>query len=120
MSGRLVLGAEAREFGRGGVTLVARACRGVAGHGRNGPAGFGVRGGSDGPGAPARRGGGRKPLTATDPGLLAALEAMVDPDTRGDPMSALRWTSKSTRTLAAELTARGHPCILYTSDAAGE
>jgi len=47
-------------------------------------------------------------LTATDPGLLAALEALVDPVTRGDPMSALRWTWKSTRTLAGELTARGH------------
>jgi hypothetical protein len=53
-------------------------------------------------------------LTATDPGLLAALEAMVDPDTRGDPMSALRWTSKSTRTLAAELTAQGHPVSSWT------
>jgi hypothetical protein len=52
-------------------------------------------------------------LTATDPGLLAALEAMVDPDTRGDPMSALRWT-KSTRTLAAELTAQGHPVSSWT------
>ena len=55
-----------------------------------------------------RPGGGRKPLTATDSGILAALEALVDPATRGDPMSALRWTSKSTRTLAAELTAQGH------------
>jgi hypothetical protein len=53
-------------------------------------------------------------LTATDPGLLAGLEAMVDPDTRGDPMSALRWTSKSTRTLAAELTAQGHPVSSWT------
>jgi Rhodopirellula transposase. len=53
-------------------------------------------------------------LTATDPGLLAALEAMVDPDTRGDPMSPLRWTSKSTRTLAAELTAQGHPVSSWT------
>ena len=54
-------------------------------------------------------GGGRKPLTATDPGLLGALEELVDPDTRGDPMSPLRWTCKSTRQLAGALTEQGHP-----------
>jgi hypothetical protein len=53
-----------------------------------------------------RPGGGRKPLVATDPGLLLAL---VEPTQRGDPMSALRWTCKSLRRLAAELTAQGHP-----------
>jgi len=53
-------------------------------------------------------GAGRKPLTDTDPGLSAALEALVDPATRGDPQSPLRWTSKSTRDLAAELGAQGH------------
>ena len=56
-----------------------------------------------------RPGGGPKRLTETDPGLLPALEALVDPVTRGDPESALRWTCKSTRRLAAELTRRGHP-----------
>jgi Rhodopirellula transposase DDE domain len=56
-----------------------------------------------------RPGGGRKPLTATDPGLLSALEALVDPVTRGDPESPLRWTCKSTRRLAEELTRQGHP-----------
>src|SRR5579862_2685231 len=56
-----------------------------------------------------RPGGGRKPLTATDPGLLPALEALVDPETRGDPESPLRWTCKSTRRLAEELTRQGHP-----------
>jgi hypothetical protein len=64
-------------------------------------------------GAPAgrvrRAGAGRKPLTQTDPGLAAALEALVDPATRGDPESVLRWTSKSTRALAQELRAGGHP-----------
>ena len=54
-------------------------------------------------------GGGRKRKTASDPGLLPALEALVDPATRGDPDSPLRWTSKSTRTLARELTKQGHP-----------
>ena len=54
-------------------------------------------------------GAGRRPLTVTDSGLTAALEALLEPDTRGDPMSPLRWTSKSTRRLAAQLTAAGHP-----------
>lgn len=54
-------------------------------------------------------GGGRKPLTTKDPGLLAALEQLVDPSTRGDPESPLRWTCKSTRQLADALGAVGHP-----------
>jgi hypothetical protein len=53
-------------------------------------------------------GGGRKPLTENDPGLLAALEALVDPATRGHPESPLRWTCKSTGTLAAELARQEH------------
>jgi hypothetical protein len=54
-------------------------------------------------------GGGRKRLTETDPALLAALEALVDPATRGDPESPLRWTCKSTAKLAEELTRQNHP-----------
>jgi hypothetical protein len=61
---------------------------------------------------PARRirrpGGGDKPLTTKDPTLLADLEALVDPLARGDPDSPLRWTTKSTRKLAAMLRAQGH------------
>lgn len=56
-----------------------------------------------------RRGGGRKGLTAEVPAVLVALEALVEPTTRGDPMSCLRWTCKSTRKLAAELAAEGYP-----------
>jgi Rhodopirellula transposase DDE domain len=56
-----------------------------------------------------RPGGGPKCRTETDPGLLPALEALVDPVTRGDPESPLRWTCKSTRQLAEELTRQGHP-----------
>jgi len=56
-----------------------------------------------------RPGGGRRPLTEIDPGLLAALEALIEPSTRGDPQSPLRWTCKSTRRLADELARRGHP-----------
>jgi len=54
-------------------------------------------------------GGGRKPLTENDPGLQAALEALVDPATRGHPESPLRWTCKSTRTLALELQRQKPP-----------
>jgi hypothetical protein len=55
-----------------------------------------------------RRGGGRRPLTATDPTLLRDLEQLVDPVTRGDPRSPLRWTCKSTAKLAAALQRQGH------------
>ncbi len=55
-----------------------------------------------------RPGGGRRPLTEADPGLLPALEALVEPVTRGDPESPLRWTCKSTRRLAEELTRQDH------------
>jgi hypothetical protein len=55
-----------------------------------------------------RPGGGRKRAADLDPGLVPALLALVGPDVRGDPMSPLRWTTKSTRKLAGELTRRGH------------
>jgi transposase len=103
---RLVLGAEARELGRGGVKLVAAAA-GVSPD----TVAKGLReleSGAAPTGRVRRAGGGRKRLSASDPGLMGALEELVAPVTRGDPMSALRWTSKSTRTLAEELTAQGH------------
>jgi hypothetical protein len=56
-----------------------------------------------------RVGGGRHSLTESDPGLLAALEALIEPTTRGDPETPLRWTCKSTRRLAGELTRQNHP-----------
>jgi hypothetical protein len=104
---RLVLGAEAQALGRGGIATVAVAAgvsrptvaRGLAE----------VRAGTVTNGRVRAPGGGRKRLTETDPGLLAALEALVDPGTRGDPESPLRWTTKSTRHLAETLTAAGHP-----------
>jgi len=55
-----------------------------------------------------RKGAGRKPLTRTDPTLLPDLQRLVDPATRGDPMSPLKWTSKSLRNLAAALRGMGH------------
>jgi transposase len=56
-----------------------------------------------------RPGGGRKSLVAEDGALAEALESLVEPVSRGDPQSPLRWTIKSTRRLAQELTRRGHP-----------
>jgi transposase len=55
-----------------------------------------------------RRGGGRKSTSTQDAGLVAALLALVEPDERGDSMSPLRWTTKSLRHLAEELTRQGH------------
>jgi len=61
-----------------------------------------------------RPGGGRKHLIDTDLGLFAALDALVEPTTRGDPQSPLRWTCKSTRRLAEELCRQGHPVSART------
>jgi transposase len=105
---RLLAAAAARALGRGGITLVARAVGmsrqtvydGLAD--LDDPTGLAA-------GRARRPGGGRRRLTERDPGLVAALEALVDPDTRGDPTSPLRWTCKSTAQLARALTARGHP-----------
>src|SRR5712675_2345502 len=103
---RLLLGAEARALGHGGIRLVARAA-GV----REATVSLGVdelESGAEPLGRARRQGGGRKPLADTDPGLVPALRALVEPDERGDPMSPLRWTTKSTRALADELTRQGH------------
>ena len=103
---RVLLAAEARARGYGGVTQVARA----AGVSRQ-TVHTALRE-LDQPDLATRRvrrpGGGRKAAATHDPALLTDLEALVDPDTRGDPMSPLRWTCKSTRQLAATLAARGH------------
>ncbi|MCX4515830.1 ISAzo13 family transposase [Streptomyces sp. NBC_01619] len=103
---RLLLGAEARSVGHGGVRLVAQAA-GV----REATVSLGVReleSGEPPLGRARRPGGGRKRVVDLDPGLRDALLALVEPEMRGDPMSPLRWTTKSTRSLAAELTRQGH------------
>jgi len=103
---RLVMGAEARSLGHGGIRLVARAA-GV----REATVSLGAAeldSGAEPLGRVRRPGGGRKHAADLDPGLLPALLALVEPDERGDPMSPLRWTTKSTRNLAGELTRQGH------------
>src|SRR6266699_3670395 len=100
------MGAEARMLGRGGIRLVARA----AGT-REATVSLGVaelEAGERPLGRVRRPGGGRKRAADTDPGLVPALLALVEPEERGDPMSPLRWTTKSTRTLAGELARQGH------------
>ena len=105
---RLWAAAEAKALGRGGLALVVQATglakttvlRGL----------MDLSGGPPfTPGRVRRKGGGRKSLTITDPGLVAAMETLLEPATRGDPESPLLWTSKSTRHLARELTRQGHP-----------
>jgi len=103
---RLLLAAEARSLGHGGVSLVARAA-GVSRMTVTAGVDELDGGGQPMPGRARRPGGGRAPLTETDPGLLDALDALVEPETRGDPMTRLRWTTRSTRNLADELTSQG-------------
>jgi hypothetical protein len=104
---RLWAASEARSCGPGGIAAVVRATeiskntvqRGIAE----------LREGTRlHPGRVRRAGAGRPRLTESDPELLEALEALVDPDTRGDPCSPLRWSSKSLQKIAGALVATGH------------
>jgi hypothetical protein len=105
---RLMAANEAVAWGHGGVSVVHRACglsrptiaRGIAEI---------QEGASPEPGRIRRVGAGRKAITTTDPRLLAALDRLIDPETRGDPDSPLRWICKSTRALAAQLRRQRHP-----------
>ena len=111
---RLCLASDAKAMGRGGISRVAKAS-GVSrttiyaglkeleepGDSSPSESAPGVR-------RIRRPGGGRKALAELDETLLEDLDALLNPATRGDPMSPLRWTSKSTTRLAAELRAQGH------------
>ena len=98
---------EALQDGYGGISRVSRACglsrvtitKGVRELGEEPLSAGRVR----------RPGAGRRKLLLRDPALPRALETLVEPLTRGDPESPLRWTCKSTRKLAAELAGQGHP-----------
>ena len=103
---RLVAAADATQLGRGGVSTVAR-CAGLS----RPTIHKGLQELARAPlpaGRVRRPGAGRRPLLAVNPALRVALERLIDPATRGDPMSPLRWTSKSTRHLAEVLTKAGH------------
>jgi len=109
---RALAGVTARALGRGGVRQVAE----LSGMSRKTVtlAVAEVDAGLE-PSARVRRpGAGRKKLVDLDPDLLVALDHLVDPESRGDPMCRLRWTCKSTRQLAAELAAEGHAASSWT------
>ena len=99
---------EATALGYGGVSLVHRACglsrRAIV---------TGIQEIEEGVALAAGRirrpGAGRKPITVSDPQLVDALEGMIEPHTRGDPESPLRWTCQSTRTIATALARQHHP-----------
>jgi transposase len=118
---RVIAAADALFLGRGGVSQVARASglsRTTIHHGIAE---------LDAGSAPSTRirhaGGGRPSVVDRAPAILEALEALVEPLTRGDPMSPLRWTCKSTRQLAAALTQQGysisHPTVATLLHALG-
>jgi hypothetical protein len=110
---RLLLGAAARALGYGGVSRVARLAEASRPTVRRGAAEL------EQPADPrgrSRQHEGPKRRRDTDPGLLQALDRLVEPDTRGDPESPLRWTCESTRELAQALTAQGH---LVSDDTVG-
>jgi DNA-binding phage protein len=106
-SRRLVAAAESAALGRGGVSAVARATGMSRQVIRQGMTELGEAAVHP-PGRVRRAGGGRKKAVAQDPSLLRDLERLVEPVTRGDPESPLRWTCKSLRKLAEELRRRGH------------
>ena len=105
---RLALGAEAKSWGHGGIEEVHQATgmsRSVISRGMRDLEA------DENPGEASRiraSGGGRKKAEAANPELAAALDSLIEPGTRGDPESPLRWTTKSTRNLARELTEMGH------------
>jgi hypothetical protein len=106
-SRRLMAAGEALSLGYGGVSRIQRAC----GLSRKAIA-KGIREIADGntiPGRIRRPGAGRKNLVECDPKLLVSLERLIEPETRGDPESPLRWICRSTRNLAAQLTRQKHP-----------
>ena len=104
---RLLMGAAARQLGRGGITLIAAATgasKDTVGRGAGE-----LEAGVVVDGRVRATGAGRKPVEHHDPGLWPALDKLVDPETRGDPMSPLRWTIEvDGRSLADELAAQGH------------
>src|SRR5665647_2049856 len=104
---RVLAGAGARWLGRGGLKLMAGATGQTPSRVARGAAE--LKAGLVVDGRVRAKGAGRPPVEQTDPGVWAALDALVDPVTRGDPMSPLRWTTKSTVKLAEALTAQGHP-----------
>lgn len=106
---RLALGAEAKSWGYGGIEEVHQATGAARSTIKRGIRDLDEKEDPTIAGRVRARGGGRKKAEVADPDLPAALDALIEPRTRGDPESPLRWTTKSTRNIAGELTASGHP-----------
>jgi transposase len=106
---RMAMGVEAKSWGWGGISAVHRATGASRSTIRRGIKDIA----KDSTERSDRRvrapGGGRKKAEVADPELLGALDSLIEPGTRGDPESPLRWTTKSTREIAGELTKMGHP-----------
>jgi hypothetical protein len=106
-SRRLIAASEALSLGYGGVSTVRRACglsrKAIAKGIREIAAGNAI------PGRIRRMGAGRKNIIERDPKVLIMLDRLIEPETRGDPESPLRWICKSTRTLSAQLSRQKHP-----------
>jgi len=110
---RLWAAGEAKALGRGGIAAVTKATGILGKRIRYGMRDLTTMRRSPPTESPReqrvrRPGAGRKPLTETDPTLVPDLESLVEPTTRGDPESPLRWTCKSVRRLAEELCSMGH------------
>ena len=109
--------AEAQAYGWGGIRAVSTAIGMSANTIRRGLEELSERQANPGvevSGRIRREGGGRKWQTELDPGLSSTWERLIEPATRGDPESPLRWTCKSTTHLASELTSQGHPVSAST------
>jgi len=98
---------EARSLGRGGIATVATATGMSDRTIRTGLKELASPPTLD-PGRQRRVGGGRKPREVSQPGLMGALDRLIEPTTRGSPMDPLRWTTKSTTRLAGELREQGY------------
>lgn len=106
---RIWAAAEALSLGRGGISAVSAATGISRTTIRTGITEIQSGEAAEVDGRVRKPGGGRKRLEVVTPGLVEALDAIIDPVTRGDPESPLRWTSKSLRQLADELTRKGFP-----------
>jgi hypothetical protein len=105
---RLALATEAKSWGRGGITAVHHATGASRTTIRRGMAELAGNAAGWSSGRVRAPGGGRKKAEVANPDLVEVLDGLIEPDTRGDPESPLRWTTKSTRHLAAELGGMGH------------
>jgi hypothetical protein len=105
---RLALATEAKSWGRGGITAVHQATGASRTTIRRGMAELADNSAERSTDRVRAPGGGRKKAEVANPELVDVLDGLIEPETRGDPESPLRWTTKSTRHLAVELGGMGH------------